>query len=55
MDSDGAYVDLFVGPTIHTEGLDFGNMCAELPVDGRTSHAEKHAQLKDKGRLLVEM
>lgn len=53
IDSEQAYVDLFVCPAVHTERLDFGNMGAELPVDGRTSHAEEYAQLIGKVQLLV--
>lgn len=44
---EDAYVDLFVHPAIHAEGLDFGDVGAELPVDGCTSHTEKNAQLED--------
>lgn len=40
------YLDLFVGPAIHTQRLDLGDVGAQLPVDRSAPHAEKDAQLK---------
>ena len=38
-----SYIDLFVCPAIHAERFDLGDVGAELPVDGSTSHAEENA------------
>ena len=50
-DSDGAlaairtYVDLIIGPPVHTQGLDLGYVGAQLAVDRGASHAQENAQL----------
>lgn len=40
-----AYLDLLVGPAVHAERLNLGDMCAEFTVDRRASHAQEDAQL----------
>lgn len=39
------YLDLFVRPTVHTQGLHLGYVGAQLSVDRRASHAKKDTQL----------
>ena len=42
---DRSYLNLVRRPRVHAEGLDFGDMCAQFPVQRGTSHAQEHAQL----------
>ena len=39
------YLNLFIGPRVHAQGLDLGNMRPKLPMQRRASHAQKDAQL----------
>lgn len=39
------YLDLVAAPTVHTQGLDLGDMGAELAVQRSTSYAEEYTQL----------
>src|SRR4051794_7324598 len=41
----GTYIDLLVGPAIHTQRLHLGHVGAQLAVDGGASHAQEDAQL----------
>lgn len=43
--SMGSHVDLLVGPAVHAQGLDLGNVRAQLSMDRSTSHAEEDTQL----------
>lgn len=43
----GAYIDLLVGPAVHTQRLDFGDVRAKLSVDGGAPHAKKDAELHE--------
>src|SRR5437868_2577054 len=40
-----AYLDLLVGPAVHAQRLDLGDVGAQLAVDGGAPHAEEDAQL----------
>lgn len=44
--SDCSYIDLRIVPLVHAQGLDLGDVCAELAVQGRASHAQEDAQLQ---------
>lgn len=39
------HIDLVVRPCIHAQGFDLGDMCAQLAMQRRTSHANKDSNL----------
>lgn len=39
------HIDLIVRPCIHTQRFDLGDMCAQLAMQRRTSHADKDSNL----------
>lgn len=39
------YLDLFVRPAVHTQGLHLGYVGAQFSVDRRASHTQKDTQL----------
>lgn len=39
------HIDLVVRPCIHAQRFDLGDMCAQLAMQRRTSHADKNTNL----------
>lgn len=49
------YFYLFGGPEVHADGLDLGDVCADIAVDSRTASTKKNPQLFMLSNLLSSL
>ena len=45
MGTEGLYLDLVVGPSVHAERLHLGDVGTQFPMEGGASHAEEDSEL----------
>lgn len=45
MCAEGYYIDLIIGPAIHTKRLDLRYVCAKFAMERGAAHAQKDPQL----------